>query len=60
VETDEVISQLEQLHAEYQARIAVLEAEKERLYHALGTLAFEVKVLKGSLAMTRTQDLEAE
>jgi hypothetical protein len=60
VETDEVISQLEQLHAEYSAKIAVLEAEKERLYHALGTLAFEVKVLKGALAQSRVQDVEAE
>ena len=60
MDSDEVISQLEQLHAEYQAKIAVLEAEKERLYHALGTLTFEVKSLKGYLAQRRVQDLEAE
>jgi len=60
VDSDEVISQLEQIHAEYSAKIAVLESEKERLYHALGTLAYEVKCLKGMLRDRLPVDVEAE
>lgn len=49
MDSAEVIQQLEALRAEYEAKIALLESEKARLYHAIGTLAYEVKCLKGLL-----------
>lgn len=60
MDSDEVIRQLEGVRAEYEARIAILEAERERLYHALGTATFEIKSLESALMVKRIADMEAE
>lgn len=50
-----MIQNLESIRADYEARIAALEAERDQLIVSLGSLAFEVKCLKGVVEQYRVE-----